>query len=90
MAEDAEVGGAPRHFRFFDNREKYLLFVTTCSEKWAVAERVGRELERLRPTPPLPPKRHRKKKSLRRAPEESIHESIFTQAQVLPLHGRRH
>lgn len=39
-------------FRFFDNREKYLLFVTTTSEKAVVAERVGRELERLRPTPP--------------------------------------
>ncbi len=44
--------GTSRHFRFFDNREKYLLFVTTCSEKWAVAERIGRELERLRPEPP--------------------------------------
>lgn len=41
-----------RPFRFFDNREKYLLFVTTTSEKAVVAERVGQELERLRPTPP--------------------------------------
>jgi hypothetical protein len=39
-------------FRFFDNREKYLLFVTTCSEKWAIAERVSLELDRVRPTPP--------------------------------------
>ena len=39
-------------FRFFDNREKYLLFVTTCSEKWAVSERVGRELLQLTPRPP--------------------------------------
>ena len=39
-------------FRFFDNREKYLLFVTTCSEKWAIAERIGRELDDLRPQPP--------------------------------------
>lgn len=39
-------------FRFFDNREKYLLFVTTCSEKWAIAERVGLELDRLQPKPP--------------------------------------
>ena len=31
---------AAHAFRFFDNREKYLMFVTTCSEKWAVAERV--------------------------------------------------
>ena len=41
-----------RPFRFFDNREKYLLFVTTCGEKWAVAKRVGRELQRLSPRPP--------------------------------------
>ena len=40
------------HFRFFDNREKYLLFVTTCSEKWEIARRVSMELERVRPTPP--------------------------------------
>src|SRR5690242_10324295 len=25
--------GAARNFRFYDNRQKYLLFVTTCSEK---------------------------------------------------------
>ena len=24
-------------FRFYDNRQKYLLFVNTCSEKWVVA-----------------------------------------------------
>jgi hypothetical protein len=39
---DAEPGNdsapAANRFRFFDNREKYLLFVTTCSEKWAIAE----------------------------------------------------
>jgi SAM-dependent methyltransferase len=39
-------------FRFYDNREKYLLFVTTTSEKAVVAERIGRELDRLQPTPP--------------------------------------
>src|SRR5665647_1381785 len=33
-----------RNFRFFDNRQKYLLFVNTCSEKWEVANRVGLEL----------------------------------------------
>lgn len=42
----------PRPFRFFDNREKYLLFVTTCSEKQVTAERIGREFEYLRPRPP--------------------------------------
>ncbi len=39
-------------FRFFDNRQKYLLFVNTCSEKWMIAERVAQELEELRPRPP--------------------------------------
>lgn len=39
-------------FRFFDNREKYLLFVNTCGEKWAIAERVGMELDEISPTPP--------------------------------------
>jgi len=39
-------------FRFYDNRQKYLLFVTTCDEKWVVAQRVKREIEHLRPVPP--------------------------------------
>ena len=39
-------------FRFYDNRQKYLLFVMTCGEKWAIAERVGLELEHLKPRPP--------------------------------------
>ena len=38
-----------RAFRFFDNREKYLMFVTTCSEKTAVAERIGQELKHVKP-----------------------------------------
>lgn len=25
--------------RFYDSRQKYLAFVTTCNEKWKVAER---------------------------------------------------
>ena len=41
-----------RRFRFFDNREKYLLFVTTCGEKWSIAERVGQELAHIVPRPP--------------------------------------
>ena len=41
-----------RPFRFFDNREKYLLFVTTCSEKWAIGQRIGAELPTLEPAPP--------------------------------------
>jgi len=39
-------------FRFYDNRQKYLMFVNTCSEKWVVAERVGMELAHIHPTPP--------------------------------------
>ena len=41
-----------RNFRFFDNRQKYLLFVNTCSEKWVVAHRVGQELSNIHPRPP--------------------------------------
>ena len=41
-----------KEFRFYDNRQKYLLFVNTCSEKWAVAERVGMELSHIHPKPP--------------------------------------
>lgn len=35
---------SPKTFRFFDNRQKYLLFVNTCSEKRIVARRVSLEL----------------------------------------------
>src|ERR1044071_3723760 len=41
-----------RNFRFFDNRQKYLLFVNTCSEKWVVASRVALELHNIHPRPP--------------------------------------
>src|ERR1700716_2244572 len=41
-----------RNFRFFDNRQKYLLFVNTCSEKWVVASRVALELGNVHPRPP--------------------------------------
>ena len=41
-----------RNFRFFDNRQKYLLFVNTCSEKWVVANRVSLELANIHPRPP--------------------------------------
>lgn len=49
-AKSVDAGSTP--FRFFDNREKYLLFVTTCSEKWEVATRITRELEHLNPAQP--------------------------------------
>ena len=44
---------APEHnFRFYDNRQKYLMFVNTCSEKWVVAHRVAQELGSIQPRPP--------------------------------------
>ena len=46
----AKAGKSP--FRFFDNREKYLMFVTTCSEKWRVATRMAQELKHVKPSPP--------------------------------------
>ena len=44
--------GPSRNFRFFDNRQKYLLFVNTCSEKEVIARRVSMELAHLHPEPP--------------------------------------
>src|SRR5438552_17961298 len=40
------------NFRFFENRQKYLLFVHTCSEKRVTADRVTLELGRIQPLPP--------------------------------------
>ncbi len=48
----AKSGDPQRNFRFFDNRQKYLLFVNTCSEKWEVANRVSDELAHIHPRPP--------------------------------------
>ena len=50
----AETDGKDGHpaFRFYDNRQKYLMFVNTCSEKWVVAERAGMELGHIHPRPP--------------------------------------
>jgi hypothetical protein len=51
--EGAAGDGAPsRTFRFFDNRQKYLLFVNTCGEKEMIARRVGMELAHIHPRPP--------------------------------------
>ena len=47
-----KAGDPQRNFRFFDNRQKYLLFVNTCSEKWEVAHRVSEELAHIHPRPP--------------------------------------
>ncbi len=41
-----------KNFRFYDNRQKYLLFVTTCGEKWVIADRVNHELANIHPRPP--------------------------------------
>jgi hypothetical protein len=51
---DVAVAGqsTDRNFRFFDNRQKYLLFVNTCSEKWVIAQRVSLELANIHPRPP--------------------------------------
>ncbi len=49
--EDDAIGSS-RNFRFFDNRQKYLLFVNTCGEKWTVASRVSLELALVKPKPP--------------------------------------
>ena len=39
-----------KNFRFFDNRQKYLLFVSTCSEKEIISKRVGKEISLLNPS----------------------------------------
>jgi hypothetical protein len=41
-----------QNFRFYDNRQKYLMFVNTCSEKRVIAERVTQELANIHPRPP--------------------------------------
>src|SRR5690606_11793685 len=46
------IAGQGSNFRFYDNRQKYLMFVNTCSEKWVIAQRVAKEIETLRPEPP--------------------------------------
>lgn len=38
--------------RFFDNREKYLQFVSTCNEKQLIARRVAMDIRHLNPSPP--------------------------------------
>ena len=50
--EAAASDDGQRNFRFYDNRQKYLLFVNTCSEKWEVANRVSLELTSVHPKPP--------------------------------------
>ncbi len=49
---DNDVSSTQRNFRFFDNRQKYLQFVSTCSEKEIISNRVGKEISFLNPSPP--------------------------------------
>src|SRR6185503_7484023 len=51
-APAAQKAAPEKNFRFFDNRQKYLLFVNTCSEKDVIARRVGLELGQVHPQPP--------------------------------------
>ncbi len=52
IAAPARAVGSRHNFRFFDNRQKYLLFVTTCGEKSVIANRVAQELGNIKPRPP--------------------------------------
>ncbi len=52
VANETDAEKPETNFRFYDNRQKYLMFVNTCSEKWVVADRVARELKNLEPSPP--------------------------------------
>ena len=52
IASDSSGDNPKQNFRFYDNRQKYLMFVNTCSEKRVVAERVTQELANIHPRPP--------------------------------------
>ena len=41
-----------KNFRFFDNRQKYLLFVTTTNEKNIIADNIHPYLKKIKPTKP--------------------------------------
>ena len=43
----AEPKQSSAPFRFYDNRQKYLLFVNTCNEKWVFSQRIEMELEHI-------------------------------------------
>ena len=51
-ATPTEAPAASPPFRFYDNRQKYLLFVNTCNEKAAVAARAAQEMRQVHPSPP--------------------------------------
>jgi hypothetical protein len=39
-------------FRFYDNRQKYLAFITTCNEKQVIATKAAEQIAQLYPRPP--------------------------------------
>ena len=41
-----------KDFRFFDSRQKYLLFVTTTNEKSVIAERISKQIKNIKPKKP--------------------------------------
>ncbi len=52
LPEPGNDAAGDGNFRFYDNRQNYLLFVNTCSEKWVIAERIARELDAIEPRQP--------------------------------------
>ena len=52
LTGEADAPPPQDSFRFYNNRQKYLMFVNTCSEKQQVAARVAEELPHLSPKPP--------------------------------------
>jgi len=52
VLESSDKKGEEKNFRFYDNRQKYLMFVNTCSEKWIVGQRLAREFDLITPRPP--------------------------------------
>ena len=51
--KEAEPRYGPEHnFRFYDNRQKYLMFVNTTSEKQMIVNRALQELSLVQPEPP--------------------------------------
>jgi len=39
-------------FRFYDNRQKYLAFITTCNEKQVIAAKAAEQIAQVHPRPP--------------------------------------
>ena len=42
-----------KNFRFYDNRQKYLLFVTTTNEKNQIADAIRPYVNKIKPQKPL-------------------------------------